>query len=47
MLTDDATGLLVDTDATAPLNAAPVRRTSGKKLTMLEDVMLIHTDEVI
>lgn len=46
----EATGLLVDEDATASLHEepkAPVKRTGGKKLTMLDEVMLIHTDEVI
>ena len=47
---EDATGLLIDDDATAPLHEEPVqkaRRTGGKKLVMLDDVMLIHTDEVL
>lgn len=47
---NEATGLLVDTDATAPLVSLyqqPAKRTGGVKLTMLDDVMLIHTDEVI
>ena len=46
----EATGLLVDEDATAPLCEEPkpiIKRTGGKKLNMLEEVMLIHTDEVI
>lgn len=46
----ESTGLLVDEDATAPLHdepKAPVKRTGGKKLTMLDEVILIHTDEVI
>ena len=46
----EATGLLVDPDATASLTAPfeqPVKRPGGKKLTMLDSVMLIHTDEVI
>ena len=46
----EATGLLVDEDATAPLHEEPkpiIKRTGGKKLTMLDEVMLIHTDEVI
>ena len=50
MLDSEATGLLVDEDATAPLDS-PVKkqakRTGGKKLDMLEEVILIHTDEVI
>ena len=49
LLVDDATGLLVDDEATVALHDEPkqIRRTDGKKLTMLEEVMLIHTDEVI
>lgn len=46
----EATGLLVDEDATAPLHEEPkaiIKRTGGKKLKMLDEVMLIHTDEVI
>ena len=45
-----ATGLLVDADATAPLHDEPAQRVKhigGKKLTMLDEVILIHTDEVI
>ena len=50
---EDATGLLEETDnVTGELNAdsqvrETVRRTGGKKLTMLEEIILIHTDEVI
>ena len=46
----EATGLLVDKDATVPLYEEPkslTKRTGGKKLKMLDEVMLIHTDEVI
>lgn len=46
----ESTSLLVDEDATVPLYeevSLPVKRTGGKKLTMLDEVMLIHTDEVI
>lgn len=46
----ESTGLLLDEDNTSRLNEvykAPARRTGGKKLTMLDEVMLIHTDEVI
>lgn len=46
----EATALLVDEDATAPLyeETKPIiKRTGGKKLKMLDEVMLIHTDEVI
>lgn len=50
LLDNEATGLLVDEDATAPLYEEPIRpakRTGGKKMTMLDSVMLIHTDEVL
>ena len=50
LLDGEATGILVDEDATVALQEEPVKsvkRTGGKKLTMLEEVMLIHTDEVI
>lgn len=50
LLDGAATGILVDEDATVALQdepVKPVKRTGGKKLTMLEEVMLIHTDEVI
>lgn len=45
----ETTGMLVDDEATMALNtaAAPVKRSGGKKLTMINEVMLIHTDEVI
>ncbi len=47
---DEATGLLVDEDATAPLDS-PIQNTEkrkgGKKLKMLDEVIIIHTDEVI
>ena len=46
----DTTGLLIDENATAPLHtehAPAVKRTGGKKMKILDDVMLIHTDEVI
>ena len=45
----DVTGLLVADEATEMLHdeSKRIRRTGGKKLTMLEEVMLIHTDEVI
>ena len=48
--TSEATGLLIDEDATAPLDTTvrhPVNRTGGKKLTMIEEVVFVHTDEVI
>ena len=51
------TAMLVDDNATMPLDEgmtmaldlepAAFQRTGGKKLTMINDVMLIHTDEVI
>ncbi len=47
---DEATGLLVDEDVTAPLDS-PIQKTEkrkgGKKLKMLDEVIIIHTDEVI
>ena len=45
----EATGLLVDEGATTALNvpAEPAMRSGGKKLTMINEIMLIHTDEVI
>ena len=49
-LDDEATGLLVDEDATTPLNnlvQSVAKRTGGKKLVMIDEVMLVHTDEVI
>lgn len=50
ILESEATGLLVDENATEPL-VTPTqtysKRTGGMKLTMLEEVILIHTDEVI
>lgn len=54
---EESTGLLSDSDATELLesnvtelldeNAVSVKRIGGKKLTMLDEVMLIHTEEVI
>lgn len=50
VLESGTTGLLVDENATAPLDSvyrpAPVR-TGGKKIEIIEEIMLIHTDEVI
>ncbi len=46
----ETTGLLIDEDATAPLHNEPVKRikrVGGKKLTMIDEVISIHTDEVI
>ena len=48
--TSEATGLLVDEDATMPLGEESnvvVKRTGGMKLKMLDEVILIHTNEVI
>ena len=45
-----ATDVLVDdavTVALQPESVKPTKRTGGKKLTILDEVMLIHTDEVI
>jgi len=42
----EATGVLVDENETVLLQET-VNRSSGKKLTMIDEVMLIHTDEVI
>lgn len=50
MLESETTGLLVDENATAPLDTPvqkPVVRPGGKKIVMLEEVMFIHTEEVI
>lgn len=46
----EATGLLVDEDETAPLNPSAqniVKHRDGKKLTMLNEIVFIHTDEII
>lgn len=45
----EATGMLVDDNATMLLMDEPVRhkRTGGVKITMINEVMLIHTNEVI
>lgn len=50
ILESETTGLLIDDDATAPLGSPahkPIEHTGGKKLVMIEEVMLIHTEEVI
>lgn len=50
MLESETTGLLVNENATAPLDTPvqkPVVRSGGKKIVMLEEVMFIHTEEVI
>lgn len=43
----EATGMLADAQATMTLNDNAAMRIGGKKLTMLNEVMLIHTNEVI
>ena len=45
----EATGLLVDENETVALqrNVLSKKRVGGKKLTIIEEVMIIHTDEVI
>lgn len=50
MLRSETTGLLIDEEATATLTptAAPAaKRSGGKALKLLEEVVLVHTDEVI
>ena len=50
LLDSEATGLLIDEEATAALDTATppaAKRTGGKALKLIEEVMLIHTDEVI
>lgn len=50
MLDSEATGLLIDEEATAALDTSTppaVKRIGGKALKLMEEVMLIHTDEVI
>lgn len=50
ILSSETTGLLIDDNATAPL-APPACKSpahpSGKQLEMIEEVMLVHTKEVI
>ena len=49
-LESETTGLLIDENATAPLDTPahkPPVRTGGKKIEIIEEVMFIHTDEVI
>lgn len=44
------TGLLIDEEVTAPLDTSEqklIKHKEGKKLTMLDEVMIINTDEVI
>lgn len=50
ILGSETTGLLIDENATAPLDSPAQKhpvRTGGKKLEMIEEVMFVHTDEVI
>lgn len=51
VLESETTGLLVDENATAPLDNSvskqPIKREGSVKLKMLDEVLLIHTDEVI
>ncbi len=47
---EEGTVLLHDPDVTAPLlnqTHAPVKRSGGKKIELLEEVLLIHTEEQI
>ena len=49
-LTEESTVLLDDTEETmllAETSKEPAKRVGGVKLTLLEEVMLIHTEEVI
>ncbi len=51
MLEPETTGLLVDENATAPLNNPAkrnmVKREGGIKFNIIEEIVLIHTDEMI
>lgn len=50
ILGSETTGLLVDENATAPLEAPAHKqadRSGGKKIEVIEEIMLVHTDEVI
>lgn len=50
MLESEETGLLYDEEETVSLEQSPkptIKRTGGKKLVVLEEVMLVHTEEVI
>lgn len=50
VLESETTGLLIDENATAPLDVPshnPIVRTGGKKLEIIEEVILVHTEEVI
>lgn len=47
---DETTGLLIEEEGTEPLQQMEkqfVKRTGGKELVMLEEIMLVHTDEVL
>ena len=43
----EATDVLEEATTELNVEAAPVKRAGGKKLTMINEVMLVHTDEVI
>lgn len=51
ILDSDTTGLLIDEEATASLDNpkanVPIKLVGGIKLKMLEEVILVHTEEVI
>ena len=50
MLDSEATGLLIDENATAPLETPMKKqavRTGGKKIEILEEIVFIHTEEEI
>lgn len=47
ILDNEATGLLVDEDSTALPGTAARAGTGGKSLELIEEVMIIHTNEVI
>lgn len=48
LLEKETTGLLTDCDVTAPLNETPQKlKLGGKTLNVIEDIIIIHTDEVI
>lgn len=50
ILDSEATGLLINEEATASLDTAVpqvTKRTDGKKVKIIEEIMLVHTDEVI
>lgn len=50
LLESETTGLLVDDETTAPLNKPEEKlkvRSGGKRLEIIEEVILIHTEETI